>query len=85
MRFHTPDRIPLPPHASLAVVSRNTADNASVCTGNFAELREGDFLLRVRGDSMIGVGIHPTSEEPHSGEITLVAVPSDDTATLRHW
>ena len=57
------------------------------------ELREGDFLLRVRGDSMIGVGIypgdlvaiHPTSEEPHSGEITLVTVPGDDTATLKRW
>jgi len=57
------------------------------------DLHEGDFLLRVRGDSMIGVGIypgdlvaiHPTSEEPHSGEITLVTVPGDDTATLKRW
>jgi len=57
------------------------------------DLHEGDFLLRVRGDSMTGVGIypgdlvaiHPTSEEPHSGEITLVTVPGDDTATLKRW
>ena len=57
------------------------------------DLREGDFLLRVRGDSMIGVGIYPgdlvairpTSEEPHSGEITLVTVPGDNTATLKRW
>ena len=57
------------------------------------DLHEGDFLLRVRGDSMIGVGIypgdlvaiHPTTEEPHSGEITLVTVPGDDTATLKRW
>ena len=57
------------------------------------DLREGDFLLRVRGDSMIGVGIypgdlvaiHPTTEEPHSGEITLVSVPGEDTATLKRW
>ena len=57
------------------------------------DLHEGDFLLRVRGDSMIGVGIypgdlvaiHPTSDEPHSGEITLVTVPGDDTATLKRW
>ena len=57
------------------------------------DLREGDFLLRVRGDSMIGVGIypgdlvaiHPTTDEPHSGEITLVSVPGDNTATLKRW
>jgi len=57
------------------------------------ELHEGDFLLRVRGNSMIGVGIysgdlvaiHPTSDEPHAGEITLVSVPGDDTATLKRW
>ena len=57
------------------------------------DLREGDFLLRVRGDSMIGVGIypgdlvaiHPTTDEPHSGEITLVSVPGEDTATLKRW
>ena len=56
-------------------------------------LHEGDFLLRVRGDSMIGVGIypgdlvaiHPSAEEPHSGEIALVALPGEDTATLKRW
>ena len=57
------------------------------------DLHEGDFLMRVRGDSMIGVGIypgdlvaiHPTMDEPHSGEITLVTVPGDETATLKRW
>ena len=57
------------------------------------DLHEGDFLLRVRGDSMTGVGIypgdlvaiHPTADEPHSGEITLVIVPGEDTATLKRW
>jgi len=57
------------------------------------DLHEGDFLLRVRGNSMIGVGIypgdlvaiHPTTDEPHSGEITLVSVPGEDTATLKRW
>ena len=57
------------------------------------DLHEGDFLLRVRGDSMIGVGIypgdlvaiHPTTDEPHSGEITLVSVPGEDSATLKRW
>lgn len=57
------------------------------------DLREGDILLKVRGDSMIGVGIfpgdlvaiHPSPDEPHSGEIALVAVPGDNTATLKRW
>lgn len=57
------------------------------------DIREGDFLLRVRGDSMIGIGIypgdyvviHPTSVEPQNGEVALVAVPGEDTATLKRW
>lgn len=56
-------------------------------------LKEGDFLLRVRGDSMTGIGIypgdyvviHPTATEPRNGEIALVAVPGEDTATLKRW
>ncbi|WP_216319285.1 transcriptional repressor LexA [Deinococcus aestuarii] len=57
------------------------------------DLHEGDFLLKVRGDSMIGVGIYPgdlvairpQAEEPHSGEIALVFVPGEGTATLKRW
>lgn len=57
------------------------------------DMDEGDFLLRVRGESMIGVGIypgdlvaiHPTNKEPLSGEIVLVAVPGEDTSTLKRW
>ncbi|WP_291423108.1 S24 family peptidase [Deinococcus sp.] len=57
------------------------------------DLHEGDFLLRVRGESMMGIGIypgdlvaiHPTTQEPLSGEIALVAVPGEETATLKRW
>ena len=57
------------------------------------DLREGDFLLKVRGDSMIGIGIYPgdlvairpQDEEPLSGEITLVTIPGENTATLKRW
>lgn len=57
------------------------------------ELQEGDFLLRVRGESMLGIGIYPgdlvmirpRQTEPLAGEIALVAVPGDDTATLKRW
>ncbi|MBB5232965.1 LexA family protein [Deinococcus budaensis] len=61
--------------------------------GDLLDLHEGDFLLRVRGESMLGIGIypddyvviHPTQEEPLNGEIALVAVPGEDTATLKRW
>ena len=57
------------------------------------DLKEGDFLLRVRGDSMTGIGIYPgdlvairpTSEEPLQGHIALVAVPGEEAATLKRW
>ncbi|WP_412026661.1 LexA family protein [Deinococcus yunweiensis] len=57
------------------------------------DLKEGDFFLRVRGESMTGIGIypgdlvaiHPTREEPLQGDIALVAVPGENTATLKRW
>ncbi|MEW6421381.1 MAG: transcriptional repressor LexA [Deinococcota bacterium] len=57
------------------------------------DLHEGDFLLKVRGDSMIGIGIypgdlvaiHPQEDEPLKGEIVLVTIPDEDTATLKRW
>ncbi|WP_293911146.1 S24 family peptidase [Deinococcus sp.] len=57
------------------------------------DVHDGDFLLRVRGDSMIGVGIYPgdlvvirpMQEEPHSGEIVLVLLPDEERATLKRW
>ncbi|WP_234009001.1 LexA family transcriptional regulator [Deinococcus sp. NW-56] len=57
------------------------------------DLREGDFLLKVRGDSMTGIGIfpgdlvaiRPQQEEPHGGEVVLVLVPGENTATLKRW
>jgi len=53
--------------------------------------RDGDFLLRVKGDSMIGDGILDGDKvllrpdvEPHSGEIAAVEVGEDQEATLKH-
>ncbi|WP_230270116.1 LexA family protein [Deinococcus sp. 6YEL10] len=56
-------------------------------------LHEGDFLLRVRGKSMTGIGIfpgdlvaiRPTNNEPLSGTVTLVVLPGEGTATLKRW
>jgi repressor LexA len=54
--------------------------------------REGDFLLRVRGDSMIGDGILDGDKvlirpgvEPYAGEIAAVLVGEAHEATLKHF
>lgn len=55
-------------------------------------MREGDFLLRVRGESMLGLGIFPgdvvalrPAETAQNGDVTLVLVPGENTATLKRW
>ncbi|GAA5533973.1 LexA family protein [Deinococcus aluminii] len=53
-------------------------------------MKPGDFLLRVRGDSMTGVGVldgdyvivRPT-QEVHDGEVAVVLVPGENAATLK--
>ncbi|WP_261665411.1 LexA family protein [Deinococcus sp. Marseille-Q6407] len=73
-----------------------TSDQAPGHAGHLQHLfrvRPGDFLLRVRGDSMIGIGIQPSDlvvirashEEPQPGTITLVCIPGEDTAILKRW
>lgn len=57
------------------------------------DLHPGDFLLSVLGDSMTGAGIYegdlvairPSQAEPLRGEIVLVLLPDDSTATLKRW
>lgn len=53
-------------------------------------LHEGDYLLRVQGESMIGLGIYPgdtiavrPSDTCEDGEIAVVLLPGEDTATLK--
>lgn len=53
-------------------------------------LRAGDFLLRVRGESMVGIGVLDgdyvvvrPSQEVHDGEVAVVLIPGDNAATLK--
>ena len=53
-------------------------------------VRDGDFLLLVRGDSMTGIGVMPgdhvlvrPAQEVHDGEVAVVLVPGEGTATLK--
>jgi len=53
----------------------------------------GDFLLRVRGDSMVGIGIRPGdyvvvrpyAGEPPAGAVVVVLLPDEETATLKRY
>lgn len=56
------------------------------------DLRDGDYLLKVRGDSMIEIGIYPgdvvvvrPSDACLPGEIAVVLVPGESTATLKRF
>lgn len=73
-----------------------TSDQILGHAGQLAELfrmREGDFLLKVRGESMSGIGIQSGDlvairagqKEPAGGTITLVCIPGENTATLKRW
>lgn len=53
-------------------------------------VRDGDFLLQVRGDSMSGIGVMDgdyvlvrPAQEVHDGEVAVVLVPGEGTATLK--
>ncbi|MXV19983.1 hypothetical protein GLX28_10065 [Deinococcus xianganensis] len=56
-------------------------------------VKEGDFLLKIQGRSMEGVGmysgdfviIRPGLNTPNNGEIVLVILPDSQTATLKYW
>ena len=56
-------------------------------------LQPGDFILRVRGDSMTGLGIfpgdyvvvRPFDGEPEPGAVVVVFLPGEETATLKRY
>ncbi len=54
------------------------------------DMREGDYFLTVRGDSMTGLGIYPGDKVAvrpcdtcPDGEIAVVLLPGENTATLK--
>ncbi|MFC4637865.1 transcriptional repressor LexA [Deinococcus hohokamensis] len=54
------------------------------------DMKEGDYLLRVRGESMIGIGIYPQdlvivrpTDTVPNGDIAVVLLPGESTATLK--
>ncbi|GGJ36800.1 LexA family protein [Deinococcus roseus] len=59
---------------------------------DFFDVREGDFLLKVEGSSMVGVGIFPgdlvvvrPAKDIAEGEIAVVLIKSENLVTLKRW
>lgn len=53
-------------------------------------MREGDYLLKIRGDSMIGIGVMPgdyvivrPGQDVLDGEVAVVTFPGEQTGTLK--
>ena len=79
--------------AGRPIVAEEYLEGYAVRLSDLLDLKEGDFLLHVRGESMTGIGIYPGDyvvvrplmDEPHSGEIALVLLPGDSSGTLKRW
>ncbi|THF85492.1 LexA family transcriptional regulator [Deinococcus sp. KSM4-11] len=56
------------------------------------DMREGDYLLRVRGESMTGIGVFPGDlvivrpcDRLQNGEVGVVLIPGEGVATLKRF
>jgi len=79
--------------AGKPIVAQEYLEGYATRISDLLDLKEGDFLLHIRGESMTGIGIYsgdyviirPLQDEPHSGEIALVLLPGDSSGTLKRW
>lgn len=76
--------------AGVPALAEQSPDEFTPSLDALLGLRSGDFLLRVRGESMVGIGVmdgdyvvvRPT-QEVHDGEVAVVLIPGDNAATLK--
>ena len=72
------------------ILAEQTPDSATPSLDALLGVRDGDFLLTVQGNSMVGIGVidgdyvlvRPASEVLN-GEVAVVLVPGENTATLK--
>ena len=87
-------RVGIPVYGEIAAgpptLAEQSPDSVTPSLDAMLGVREGDFLLCVRGDSMTGIGVmdgnhvlvRPTSEV-HDGEVAVVLIPGEQAATLK--
>ena len=76
--------------AGRPILAEQTPDHTTPSLDALLGVREGDFLLEVRGDSMTGIGVmngdwvlvRPATTVT-DGEVAVVLVPGENTATLK--
>ncbi|TDE85049.1 transcriptional repressor LexA [Deinococcus sp. S9] len=72
------------------ILADQSPDHVTPSLDALLGVREGDFLLEVRGDSMTGIGVMPgdyvvvrPAAEVLDGEVAVVLIPGEGTATLK--
>lgn len=81
--------------AGFPILAEQNPDDVTPTLEQLLGMKEGDFLLRVKGDSMIGIGVMDgdyvivrRTNVVQEGEIAVVLIPGENTATLKrfhHW
>ncbi|WP_428194550.1 LexA family protein [Deinococcus saxicola] len=84
----------LPIYGSIAAgppgLAEQSPDDYTPSLEALLDMRDSDFLLRVRGESMIGIGVldgdyvivRPV-QDVHDGEVAVVLIPGENAATLK--
>lgn len=72
------------------VLAEQAPDRLTPSLDKLLGVKEGDFLLEVRGESMTGIGIMDgdlvlvrPAQEVLDGEVAVVLIPGENTATLK--
>lgn len=76
--------------AGAPILAEQAPDQVTPSLDQLLGVRDGDFLLQVRGDSMTGIGVmdgdyvlvRPTPEVL-DGEVAVVLIPGENAATLK--
>lgn len=74
------------------ILAEQTPDQVTPSLDALLGVRPGDFLLEVRGDSMIGIGVMHgdfvlvrPADEVLDGEVAVVLIPGEESATLKRF
>ena len=76
--------------AGLPVFAEQDPDQRTPSVDALMGVQDGDYFLKVRGDSMTGIGVMDgdfvlvrPAQEVHDGEVAVVVLPDDNLATLK--